>query len=286
MSHRGYAHLRANIVGYVALFVALSGTAYAVNGPLGGRNTVGTADIINNEVRSKDVAVGAIGTTDVASDASPKALTGSNIAPDSLGGGDIDEATLFNDNSLNGGDIDESGLSGIGPGALGEFPSVRAIWPTEGSNGFTCPNQEIASGVLEELKWGLVLFETGGQLHVSNPNGSDCSSLDATRAKLTAPRDGTYLLTAGVLWPGGSAGGTRYLGIQVFDGINNPNIVADERAANQATGAGSTAQSVATLYRLSQGQQVQAVVKQDSGSPIQLPIQDSRIFFAANWVAP
>ncbi len=49
-------HLRSNVVGYAALFVALSGTAWAANGPLAGKNTVGSSDIINGEVRAKDVA--------------------------------------------------------------------------------------------------------------------------------------------------------------------------------------------------------------------------------------
>ena len=43
-------HVRSNVVGYVAIFIALSSTAYAVDGSLPGRNTVGTADIINGEV--------------------------------------------------------------------------------------------------------------------------------------------------------------------------------------------------------------------------------------------
>jgi hypothetical protein len=55
MSTRLRNHLRNNVVGYIALFVALSGTAYALDGPLAGQNTVGSEDIINDEVRSADV---------------------------------------------------------------------------------------------------------------------------------------------------------------------------------------------------------------------------------------
>lgn len=52
LSARVGNHIRGHVVGYVALFVALSGVAYADDGPLAGQNTVGSADIINAEVYS------------------------------------------------------------------------------------------------------------------------------------------------------------------------------------------------------------------------------------------
>lgn len=45
-------HLRSNVVGYLALFVALSGTAIA----LPAANTVFSDDIVNGEVKSKDIS--------------------------------------------------------------------------------------------------------------------------------------------------------------------------------------------------------------------------------------
>ena len=45
MSGRIRQHIRSNVVGYVALFVALSGTAYAIDGPLPGQNQVGSEDM-------------------------------------------------------------------------------------------------------------------------------------------------------------------------------------------------------------------------------------------------
>jgi hypothetical protein len=45
-------HIRSNVVGYVAVFLALTGSAYAIDGPLPGQNQAGSEDIINNEVRS------------------------------------------------------------------------------------------------------------------------------------------------------------------------------------------------------------------------------------------
>ena len=61
-------HIRSNVVGYVAVFLALSGTTYAVNGPLAGTNTVGSADIINGEVKPKDIKEAASGSHAVNAD--------------------------------------------------------------------------------------------------------------------------------------------------------------------------------------------------------------------------
>jgi hypothetical protein len=114
-------HIRSNVVGYVALFIALSGTAYAAG-------TVGSADIIdesilsqdikNGEVKTLDIAPNAIGTgrladgavqnqdlaadsvtTDKVKDETLKAL---DIAPESLGSGRIKDGTLTGADILNG----------------------------------------------------------------------------------------------------------------------------------------------------------------------------------------
>jgi endosialidase-like protein len=54
MSLRIGEHIRSNVVGYIALFLALSmGTAYATHP--GGANTISSGDIINGEVRTLDI---------------------------------------------------------------------------------------------------------------------------------------------------------------------------------------------------------------------------------------
>ncbi len=132
-------YLGNNVLGLMALFVALGGTAYAVN-------TVGSTDIIDGEVRSidirnddiqsGDVKDGSINTFDVHSflgvDVVDGTLTGDDVADtSSLGPQEIHEEFLvFNDtlvdtdlatgsvgsdevddNSLTGADINESTLS-------------------------------------------------------------------------------------------------------------------------------------------------------------------------------
>lgn len=88
-------HIRSNVVGYAALFVALSGTAYAVDGPLAGQNTVGERDIINDEIHSVDVRddtlpSGGLGAIDLR----PDSVRSSEVMNDSLVGADINESTL------------------------------------------------------------------------------------------------------------------------------------------------------------------------------------------------
>jgi hypothetical protein len=65
------ARLRAYVArhhwGMIATFLVLTGgTAYAVNGPLAGTNTVGSADIINGEVHAPDIKAGAVSAAKVA----------------------------------------------------------------------------------------------------------------------------------------------------------------------------------------------------------------------------
>jgi len=81
----------ANVTSSLALVVALGGTtAWAVDGPLAGQNTVGSEDIIGNEVKSGDIANGRIFDVDLADEA----VTTAKVKTDTLTGADINESTL------------------------------------------------------------------------------------------------------------------------------------------------------------------------------------------------
>ena len=54
LSRRARAHLRSNVVAYVALFFALGGGAAWATHP-GGANTISSVDIIDQEVRTEDI---------------------------------------------------------------------------------------------------------------------------------------------------------------------------------------------------------------------------------------
>ncbi len=111
-------HLASNVVAYLALVVALSGTTYAVNGSLPGKNTVGTSDIIDGEVRSPDVRLNHIRTRHVRNDDLPNGgLLSEDIAPETLTGADVAGGSLSGADialkSLTGGNIDESTLTKV-----------------------------------------------------------------------------------------------------------------------------------------------------------------------------
>jgi hypothetical protein len=76
-------HLRSNVVGYVALFIALGGTAYAAN-------TVGSGDIIDNQVFSSDVRNDTLGGGGLAAvDLAPDSVGSSEVASNAIGGSEI-----------------------------------------------------------------------------------------------------------------------------------------------------------------------------------------------------
>lgn len=77
----------ANVVSLVALFVALSGGAYALTIP---RNSVGAKQLKKNAVTAPKIKRNAVTSPKVRNDS----LTGADIRNDSLTGGDLDERTF------------------------------------------------------------------------------------------------------------------------------------------------------------------------------------------------
>lgn len=125
-------HMRGNVVAYVALFFALTGTATA----LSGSNTVFSDDIVNGQVKRGDLAPNAVSTSRVADES----LLGSDVRAGSLSGSDV------NDGSLSGSDVGADTLTGekIRESSLAEVPSAavggRGAASTEG----TCdPEDEV-----------------------------------------------------------------------------------------------------------------------------------------------
>jgi len=95
MTHRISSYLRQQHTGLLAVFIALSGTAYAVDGPNPGTNAVGSEDIINGEVKTADIGGGVV--------------TGAKVLDDSLGNVDLKSGSVraseVANGSLTGGDI-------------------------------------------------------------------------------------------------------------------------------------------------------------------------------------
>jgi hypothetical protein len=97
VSSRLRNHIRSNVVGYIALFLVLTGgTASALNGS----NTVFSDDIVNKQVKTEDLATGAV--------------TGSRLAPNSVGSGRVvdDSLTGADVSNLTGADVTDGTLTG------------------------------------------------------------------------------------------------------------------------------------------------------------------------------
>jgi hypothetical protein len=80
-------HLRSNVIGYVALFFAMSAGAYAAGlAP----NSVKSKHIKDGHVQNADIGVDAVAGAHVAN----SSLGGADLAPNSVGGQQIDESSL------------------------------------------------------------------------------------------------------------------------------------------------------------------------------------------------
>lgn len=71
------SHISQNVVGYIAVFLAMTGSAAALQG----RNSVDSGDIKKNAVRSADIKT-------------PNGVKSADVANNNLKGVDIDESTL------------------------------------------------------------------------------------------------------------------------------------------------------------------------------------------------
>jgi hypothetical protein len=108
MSARTRAHIKDNVVGYVALFFALTGGVAWATHP-GGANTIDSADIINNEVRSADIRDANVATPEIRTSA---------VTTGKIGDGEVRSADVLDDD-LTGADVNES--------ALGQVPDAGLL---------------------------------------------------------------------------------------------------------------------------------------------------------------
>ena len=99
-------HIRSNVIGYVALFFAISGTAMA----LPGTNTVNSGDIINEEVRAADIRENAVGSSELRTDAVGSAV----IRADAVGSSEIVTdavgASEISNNAIDQGEVAPNGI--------------------------------------------------------------------------------------------------------------------------------------------------------------------------------
>jgi hypothetical protein len=104
------------VVALIALFVALIGTAQAVDGPLPGQNQVGSADIIDNDVRAEDLRGDSVNTVEIRSNA---------VTTGKVGDGEVRTADVLND-SLTPTDIADVGFLQSDTARLSDQPGGGA----------------------------------------------------------------------------------------------------------------------------------------------------------------
>ena len=139
MSSRIRTHIRSNVIGYIALFLVVTGgTAQALQG----QNTVFSDDIVNNEVKTADIDTRAVTSNRLAANSVKagtvvndsltgldiKSIRGGEVADDSLTGADVASLTGADvtDGSLGGADVGGDSITGseVNEGTLGEVPSA------------------------------------------------------------------------------------------------------------------------------------------------------------------
>ncbi len=88
MENRISQYLRSNVLGLVAIFIALGGVSWAATTVK--KNTVVSKSIKNGQVKNADLAANSVDGAKV----QDGGLSGSDLAPNSVGGDQVDEATL------------------------------------------------------------------------------------------------------------------------------------------------------------------------------------------------
>jgi hypothetical protein len=205
-------HIRGNVVGYVALFFALSASAYA----LPGTNSVDTGDIVNGQVKSPDIGVGQVGTSDLASNSvnsvkvASNSLTGADVANGGISTIDLADGSIGSakvadnavgtsevaNNSLTGGDVDESTLAGVGGVMAGRINDV-------GSSGsaFGSPSGTSAAGTRGAVEFSLPGGD--GAIEVSELHVRSSVFLPATGTRTIKVVDGALITNFGCTIPSG-----------------------------------------------------------------------------------
>jgi hypothetical protein len=100
------------------------------------------------------------------------------------------------------------------------------------------------------------------------------------RSRVTAPRAGVYQVSAGIVWNINTTG-TRFLGLRA----NGDNDLF-HAASRVPSFVDIPEQSVSTLVFLLEGDYVEALVSQNSGSAFNLDPGFKRQHLAMHWVGP
>jgi hypothetical protein len=246
-SHLTYA----NVISTIALFLVLSGgVVYAAN-------TVGSADVIDNSLKSVDLKDNA-------------AVKSADVVNDTVTGGGL-AAVDLRPNSVAQSEIATNGVAGneVLNGSLGtaEFSSsIPAAKVTNDTAVVTSDN----SGV--PLHFNTERYDTAN-LHDNSTTTSNLA--------LTAPVAGVYEVSASIRWEDNPAG-ERY--IELF--LNGDTHLAGD-VIDDAPSTFTADQSVTATAKMDAGDSVEVLVSQNSGGDLDVQKQDAiSPEFSMTWLAP
>lgn len=170
------------------------------------------------------------------------------------------------------------------PDKLGTAPAARLRYADsyldaqDGCSGLF--SSQMPSDTEVVIFWAFEEFDTAG---LATTPGFVTGVCPDEASKLTAPRPGVYLITAGIGWA--AAGGARAIEL-VRNGLAGGDRIAETRVG--AASGTATILNVAASERLAQGDYVEVVGFQTSGQGLQtdLGAGNPNSFFAMTWLGP
>jgi hypothetical protein len=192
-------HIRSNVIGYVALFFAISGTAVALDG----ENTVFSDDIVNGEVKRSDIDSVAVNGPKIATDA----VSNVKLADDAVANAEVADGAIANpelaDGAVGPAEVQDGAITsakvlddnqaggGLGPSDLATNSVAQAEVATDGIAATEIQNDSIDTG--EIVDFGLSNQDVGVLFAQVNADGTLANSSGGViSARVGGVGAGTY----------------------------------------------------------------------------------------------